>query len=174
MNTSEFKSIVKKAIHELISSEPFLNVAKRNWIDGLGHEEELYPYLTEMIRRQLTCEVQGIGWRRYQNNDKKADCLCYLNIDYKKTIFSVELKGPSKDHAWISSGLNEDIDKLNQLKKKGIINYGIAVGVLLKAKDKYHEKFEEVLNINSSQVGVKVSILETKNTSMDCYLLSKS
>jgi len=65
MSIAEFKKIVKKAVSNLISDEHFADAASRNWTDAQGNEEELYPYFTEMIRRQLKCEVRGIGWGKY-------------------------------------------------------------------------------------------------------------
>ncbi len=165
MDASEFKSIVEGAISELICSEPFFDVATRNWTANQGNEEELYPYLTEMIRRRLAIGIQGIGWGKYHSKGEKSDCLCYFNIANRKAIFSVELKGPSKDNAWVSNGLNEDIDKLKRLKTEGIIDYGIAVGVWLIDKEKCNEEFERTLTINSSQIRVKVCVLDTQGAS---------
>ncbi len=162
MDASEFKKIVEEAISELVFSNPFFDVAKRNWGANQGNEEELYPYLTEMIRRRLSCEIQGIGCGKYHRRVEKSDCLCYFDVDNRKAIFSVELKGPSKDNAWVSNGLNEDIDKLKRLKTEGIIDYGIAVGMYLIDKGKSNEKFERTLTINSSQIGVKVCVLDTQ------------
>ena len=53
MEILSFKTIVRNAISELISCEPFYDVAKRNWQKNEGAEEELYPYLTEMIHKEL-------------------------------------------------------------------------------------------------------------------------
>lgn len=162
MNTTEFKKVVECAVLDLIADEHFANVASRNWIDSQGNEEELYPFFTEMVRRRLRCKVLGIGWGKYPNKNQKADCLCHLTIDNRKATFSVELKGPSKDSAWVSKGLKEDLEKLNRLKGEGVIDYGLAIGIWLKDKEKNSEKFAKVLTINSSRVGIKVSIRDTQ------------
>ena len=165
MNPFEFKKIVELAVRDLISVDHFADVASRNWINSLGGEEELYPYLAEMIRRRLTCEVLGIGCGRYPNRDEKADCLRHLNIANRKITFSIELKGPSKDRSTVSSGLEEDLEKLNRLKREGAIEYGLAIGIWLIDAGAISERFLRVLTINSSRVGIKISIQETRANS---------
>ena len=165
MNESEFRKIVEQAINELLFHEHFENVASRNWIDSQGNEEELYPYLAEMIRCRLkTCAIQGIGWGKYPNRIEKSDCLCIFNSQNKKIIYSVELKGPSKDDSWVSKGFEEDCSKLKNLTEEGIIDYGVSVGLWLKDNNKCIEKYPRIIEINSSQVGVKVVIRDTQQS----------
>ena len=158
MEKSPFKTIVKNAISELISTEPFYDVVKRNWNENKGGEEELYPYLTEKVRRQLSdCEILGIGWGKLHCRSEKADCIVYFN---NKIAFAIELKGPSKDKTWVEKGLKGDINKLKKLQKDGIIQYGVGAGIWLSDNKGY---FENTLQINSCQIGVKVKILDTES-----------
>ena len=159
------KTIVKSAISELISSKPFYDVVERNWNENKGAEEELYPYLTEMIRRQLSdYEILGIGWGKIHCRSEKVDCIVYLIVDTNKIAFAIELKGPSKDKAWVERGLKKDIDKLKQLEKDGIIQYGVGAGIwLLDNKENTYQHFENTLQINSCQIGVEVKILDTES-----------
>jgi len=124
MEKLSFKTIVKDAISELISCEPFYDIAKRNWQKSEGAEEELYPYLTEMIRRKLSnYNIIGIGWGKIHSRREKADCIIYLCVNSRKIAFAVELKGPSKDKAGVDNGLKEDIAKLKQLERDGVIQF---------------------------------------------------
>lgn len=156
MDQSQLTKIVENAISNLISSEPFLKAAKRNWVAHEGKEEELCPYFTEMIRRQSKCEIQGIGWGRFHDRSEKGDFLCYFNVGDEQNTFSIELKNPSKDKTPVSKGLQEDIKKLNQLMEDGIIQYGVAAGLWLIDidKEKNDQEVKKISTINLSQVVV--------------------
>ena len=172
MEILSFKTIVRNAISELISCEPFYDVAKRNWQKNEGAEEELYPYLTEMIHKEsLKCGISdkiiGIGYGKIHRRREKIDCIVYLCVDSEKIAFAVELKGPSKEKAWVEQGLKEDIDKLKQLKHDEVIQYGAAVGICLldidtKENIYQHYELERTLQINSCQISVKVKIIDTE------------
>ncbi|MGD0021663.1 MAG: hypothetical protein ABSC54_05110 [Smithellaceae bacterium] len=163
MYICRFNKLIKKSVCELIKTDIFADAAKRNWLNNQGNEEELYPYLNELIRKKLNRTIDGIGYGKYKNRKEKTDCICYLNINGEKQVYAVELKGPSKDKAWVSKGIRDDLEKLKNLVKKKVINYGITVAIYLENyNDGTTVSYTQKLNINSSSVGVKIEIKNTQ------------
>jgi hypothetical protein len=162
MLPAQFKLAVEKALFDLIQTPEFIDAAERNWQNGQGNEEELYPFFYEVLRQNLGCTVKGLGYGKPKGSSEKVDCLCYFH-ETGIQVYGIEIKGPSKDQTWVSAGVNADLEKLNTLTQRGNLSYGIAVGIYLLEKTRC---CANMLTINSEEVCIKIEAKETQRVEM--------
>jgi len=159
IDIGELRNSILSAVYSVVATALFEDMVRRNWCNNQGNEEEIYPYFTEALRRLLGGLIKGIGPGKIRNRGEKVDCL----IELPSGIYAVELKGPSKDHAYIRKGMSEDFNKLSILKSQSCIDYGIAIGIFIE-KTTLQCGYLRVLILEDTSVGVKVEIKETEQT----------
>jgi hypothetical protein len=157
MDIGELRNSILSALYSVVATTLFEDMVQRNWCNNQGNEEEIYPYFTEALRRLLGGFIKGIGPGKIRNRGEKVDCL----VELPSGIYAVELKGPSKDHAFIAKGMSEDFCKLSTLKSASCIHYGIAIGIFIE-KTTLPSEYQRVLMLDNTSVGVKVEIKETE------------
>lgn len=157
MDIGELRNSVLSALYSVVATTLFEDMVRRNWFNNQGNEEEIYPYFTEALRRILGGFIKGIGPGKIRNRGEKVDCL----VELPSGICAVELKGPSKDHTYITKGMSEDFCKLSTLKLASCIHYGIAIGIFIE-KTTLQSEYQRVLMLGNTSVGVKVEIKETE------------
>jgi len=157
MDIRELRNSILSALYSVMATTLFEDMVRRNWFNSQGNEEEIYPYFTEALRRLLGGFIKGIGPGKIRNRGEKVDCL----VELPSGIYAVELKGPSKDHAFITKGISEDSCKLLTLKSASCIHYGIAIGIFIE-RTTLQSEYQRVLMLDNTSVGVKVEIKETE------------
>ncbi len=153
----ELRHCILSAAYSAVATALFEDMVRRNWCNNQGNEEEIYPYFTEALRRLLGGVIKGIGPGKMRDRCEKVDCL----VEVPSGIYAVELKGPSKDRAYITNGISDDFDKLSILKSESCIDYGIAIGIFIE-KTNLQCEYHRVLILDGTSVGVKIEIKETE------------
>ena len=155
---SQFKMAVISALFSVISLPLFKDMVLRNWYNKQGNEEEMYPYFTEALRRSFGRVVLGIGPGKIPNRIEKVDCL----VDLSTAIYSVELKGPSRDHSYITRGMAADFKKISSLVSNSDIDFGISIGIFIEKLSVQHE-YRKVFVLNGESIGVRIEVKETEH-----------
>lgn len=161
MDIEEIRNSILSALYSVVATTLFEDMVRRNWFDNQGNEEEIYPYFTESLRRLLGGFIKGIGPGKIRKRVEKVDCL----VELPSGIYAVELKGPSKDHAYIIKGMSEDFCKLSTLKSASCIHYGIAIGIFIE-KTTLQSEYQRVLMLDNNSVGVKLEIKDTERVNV--------
>ncbi len=133
MDINQLKGVVMTAARKMTFLPEFEKIARANFANDTGREEELYPFFYEILRSELDCACKGLGYGKVQGIKKEVDCLIYF--DDGKPPVGIELAGPSKDSSYIKSKLKGDSEKIQELTGRGALRYGFVVTIFLKNAD---------------------------------------
>jgi len=176
----DMKKILDETVAKLFENAGVPNEIWTDVMSGLGREVELYPFINrEMFRSLLKNgiapdDLYGIGYMKFKKpkkdikgngaKDKEdewyVDFLLILKINGQIRRIGIEIKGPSKDGAYVERQATADLDRLKVLISDGDIDEVWACGIKLIENPK-SQAYLAYLPPDSKKYGVQTFLLHT-------------